>query len=108
MSQAVIYPANGRIAIFAGQVGATIGADTGKQTAEVLEKIDRLLGLVGATRRQIVVATIWLRDIADFDLMNAVWDKWVEPGHTPARACVEARLADPGLRVEIQVTVSLD
>jgi len=108
MSQAVIYPAGGRIAVFAGQVGATSGADTGQQTAEVLAKIDRLLGLVGAERKQIVSATIWLRDIADFDQMNAVWDKWVAPGHTPARACTEARLADPGLKVEIQVTLSLD
>lgn len=108
MSQAVVYPAAARIATFAGQVGATPGADTGTQTAEVLAKIDRLLELVGASRRQITVATIWLRDIADFDAMNAVWDEWVEPGHTPARACVEARLAHPGLKVEIQVTVVLD
>lgn len=35
--------------------------------------------------------------------MNAVWDAWVVPGSTPARACVEAKLADPGIRVEIQV-----
>jgi enamine deaminase RidA (YjgF/YER057c/UK114 family) len=32
-----------------------------------------------------------------------VWDAWVSPGNTPARATVEAKLAAPGLVVEIMV-----
>ena len=35
--------------------------------------------------------------------MNAVWDAWVAPGETPARACIEARLQSPQLMVEIRV-----
>jgi enamine deaminase RidA (YjgF/YER057c/UK114 family) len=35
--------------------------------------------------------------------MNLVWDTWVSPQHTPARATVEARLAAPVYKVEIQV-----
>jgi enamine deaminase RidA (YjgF/YER057c/UK114 family) len=35
--------------------------------------------------------------------MNAVWDGWVAPGHTPARATVEAKLAAPQYKVEIAV-----
>jgi enamine deaminase RidA (YjgF/YER057c/UK114 family) len=38
--------------------------------------------------------------------MNAVWDAWVAPGNTPARACVEAKLAAPQFTVEIQVTAA--
>ena len=34
--------------------------------------------------------------------MNAVWEQWVVPGQTPARATVEAKLAAPEYRVEIQ------
>jgi len=30
-------------------------------------------------------------------------DAWVSPGHTPARATVEAKLAAPGYHVEIMV-----
>jgi enamine deaminase RidA (YjgF/YER057c/UK114 family) len=39
--------------------------------------------------------------------MNAVWDAWVAPGATPARACVEARLASLQYTVEIMVTAAL-
>jgi enamine deaminase RidA (YjgF/YER057c/UK114 family) len=38
--------------------------------------------------------------------MNAVWDNWVPEGHAPARACGEAKLARPELRVEIIVTAA--
>lgn len=32
--------------------------------------------------------------MSDFAAMNAVWDDaWVPEGHTPARACGEAKLA---------------
>ncbi len=39
--------------------------------------------------------------------MNSVWDAWVEPKNTPARATVEARLATPKYLVEIMVTAAL-
>ena len=38
--------------------------------------------------------------------MNSVWDKWVAAGNTPARACVEAKLADPKYLVEIRVVAA--
>jgi enamine deaminase RidA (YjgF/YER057c/UK114 family) len=41
--------------------------------------------------------------MAKFNEMNAVWDAWVSPGNTPARATVEAKLASPGYHVEIMV-----
>jgi enamine deaminase RidA (YjgF/YER057c/UK114 family) len=36
--------------------------------------------------------------------MNAVWSAWLPEGGAPARACVEAVMADPGYLVEIMVT----
>jgi enamine deaminase RidA (YjgF/YER057c/UK114 family) len=39
--------------------------------------------------------------------MNAVWDKWVPAGHTPARATVEARLASAEYKVEIAVVAAV-
>ncbi len=39
--------------------------------------------------------------------MNKVWDAWVVPGHTPARATVEARLNDPDMKVEIMVVAAI-
>jgi enamine deaminase RidA (YjgF/YER057c/UK114 family) len=39
--------------------------------------------------------------------MNSVWDPWVSPGNTPARACVESKLATPDYLVEIGVICAL-
>ena len=41
-----------------------------------------------------------------FAEMNAVWDTWVSPGNTPARATVEAKLATPAYAVEIMVVAA--
>jgi len=79
------------------------GTSVATQTAEILARIDELLTDAGTSKEQVYKASIWLRDIASFDEMNSVWDKWVVPGHTPVRATVEARLAAPDVLVEIQV-----
>ena len=55
------------------------------------------------SRVGLLPATIWLRDIADFDLMNSVWNTWVDKANMPVRATVEARLAGNAYRVEIMV-----
>ena len=60
-----------------------------------------------ADKTKILTATIWLSDIADFTAMNAVWDGWVVPGQTPARATVQARMNDPKLKVEIMVVAAI-
>jgi enamine deaminase RidA (YjgF/YER057c/UK114 family) len=51
-------------------------------------------------------AQIFLTDIATFNEMNKVWEAWVAPGHTPARATIEARLAAPQYNVEIMVVAA--
>lgn len=103
MSQVVTYPASARMVVISGQVPDDRSLGVPGQTKDVLAKIDRLLAEGGTDKSRITHAYIWLRDIADFDLMNSEWDKWVSPGNAPARACVEARMAAPDIRVEIQV-----
>jgi len=100
MSQAV---AHGDTVFTAGQVADDLEADVAGQTAQILAKIDDLLAQAGTDKSKLVSATIWLTDMATFNEMNPVWDAWVSPGETPARACVEARLAAPGYKVEIAV-----
>jgi enamine deaminase RidA (YjgF/YER057c/UK114 family) len=39
--------------------------------------------------------------------MNAVWEAWVVPGHTPPRATVKADLARPEWKIEIVVTAAV-
>lgn len=87
-----------------GQVGA--GDSVTEQTRDCLSRVDALLARAGSSREQMLQAIIWLADMADFAEMNAVWDAWVPEGHAPARACGEARLARPELRVEIIVTAA--
>ena len=87
-----------------GQVGA--GDTVAEQTADCLSRVDALLQEAGSDRENILQATIWLADMADFAEMNAVWDAWVPKGHAPARACGEAKLARDVLKVEIIVTAA--
>jgi len=104
MSQAVVH---GNTAYFAGQVG-NAGESVAAQTATVLEKIENLLAMVGSDKSKLLQATIWLADIGDFAAMNEVWDAWVEPGHAPARAYGESKLARPDLLVEIIAVAAVD
>ena len=55
----------------------------------------------------ILRAQIFLADLADFPGMNSVWDTWVVAGHTPARATVQAKLANPAWKVEIKIVAAV-
>jgi enamine deaminase RidA (YjgF/YER057c/UK114 family) len=105
LSELVINRVSGT-AYLAGQVADDPSADISGQTQQVLAQIDDLLFEAGTDKAKILSATIYLADMADFGAMNAVWEKWVVPGQTPARATVEAKLAAPGYRVEIQVVAA--
>ena len=105
MSQAVVH---GDTVITAGQVAQrAAGESVEAQTKDILAKIDELLAEAGTSKENILQATIWLSDIGDFAEMNGVWDAWVSPGNTPARACVESKLASPKFTVEIQVSAAI-
>ena len=103
MSQAVVH--NGTVYL-AGQVGEP-GDDVTAQTKTTLAEIDALLAQAGTDKSKILMATVWLADIADFEAMNAVWDAWVDKANPPARATSEARLATPDYLVEIIVTAAV-
>ncbi len=103
MSEAVIH---GGIVHLAGQIPETPDADIETQTREVLAAIDDLLAQAGSDKTRILRAQIYLADIGDFAGMNRAWDAWVVPGQAPARATVEARLANPAWKVEIVVTAA--
>jgi len=104
MSEMAVH---GATVYLAGQVAADGAQDIGGQTRQVLAAIDALLARAGTDKRRILMAQIFLADIADFAGMNSVWDGWVAPGHTPPRATVQARLAKPEWKVEIVVTAAL-
>jgi enamine deaminase RidA (YjgF/YER057c/UK114 family) len=105
MSQCVVH---GNTVYTAGQVAVNApGASAADQTKDILASIDRLLAQAGTDKTKLISATIWLADIKDFAEMNSVWDKWVSPGNTPCRACVESKLAAPQFTVEIGVIAAV-
>ncbi len=104
MSRIVVH--NGT-AYLCGQVAKDETADIRGQTRSTLEKVEELLATIGSDKSRILSVTIYVADMADFQAMNEVWDGWVEPGQAPARACVEARMARPELRVEMSVIAAV-
>tara|TARA_B100000686_G_scaffold21726_1_gene19844 strand:- start:320 stop:670 length:351 start_codon:yes stop_codon:yes gene_type:complete len=73
------------------------------QTADTLRKIDERLEMAGTNKSKLLSAQIWVANMALFDEMNAAWDAWVDPNNSPARACVEAKMAAAEYLVEIMV-----
>ena len=108
LSDLVIYapPPGGRLVYLAGQVAEDASADIAGQTRSVLAQVDRLLDEAATDKKRILSATIYLADMNDYAAMNAVWDAWVAQGEAPARATVEARLANPAYRVEMQIVAA--
>ncbi|TIR81770.1 MAG: RidA family protein [Mesorhizobium sp.] len=85
----------------AGQVANDRKGGIEAQTSDVLAKVEALLHEAGSSKSKLVAVNIFLPQIGDFDAMNKIYDAWVDPERLPARACVEARLADPDLRIEV-------
>lgn len=79
------------------------GKSVTEQTKDILGQIDRFLAKAGTDKTKLLSANIWIADMSTFAEMNTVWDAWVSPGNTPARATVEAKLAAPDYKVEIMV-----
>ncbi|MCB1473084.1 MAG: RidA family protein [Rhodobiaceae bacterium] len=105
MSQAVIH---GNTVYLAGQVAMDApGKSVREQTENILARIDKLLAEAGSDKSKLLSATIWLTDMNTFNEMNGVWDAWVSPGNTPARACVESKLAAAKFTVEIGIIAAL-
>jgi enamine deaminase RidA (YjgF/YER057c/UK114 family) len=95
------------VVYLAGQVPSDPTQGIAGQTRQVLALIDRLLGEAGTDNAHILMATVYLSDLADFDAMNMVWDDWVPPGDAPPRATVQARLARPDWKIEVVVTAAV-
>jgi enamine deaminase RidA (YjgF/YER057c/UK114 family) len=104
MSQIVI---NGNTVYLAGIVARNApGKSVTEQTKDILGIIDGYLAKAGTDKSKLLSANIWITDMKTFGEMNAVWDAWVAPGHTPARATVEAKLASTDYKVEIMVVAA--
>lgn len=104
LSEMAIY--NG-VAYLAGQVPEDDSLDMYGQTQQVLAEIDKWLAQAGTDKSKILMAQVFVADMAEFDEMNRAWDEWVAQNNAPPRAAVEAKLANPNWKVEIVVTAAI-
>lgn len=92
--------------VYLVEVPQTLSADITTQTQEVLSSIEKLLLQAGSDKTRLLQVTLYLPDMNDYDAMNAVWDAWVPESTAPVRACIGAKLANPGFRIEAIVTAA--
>ncbi|HEX7472653.1 MAG TPA: RidA family protein [Candidatus Limnocylindrales bacterium] len=102
-----VIEANGLV-FLAGQVGDAPGSDgpvpggIEAETAAMLDNVARLLGAVGLGLRDVVKATVYLRDFDEFGAMNGVYRRYF-PTEPPTRATVGVTRLAADYRVEIEV-----
>ena len=90
-----------------GQVADDLKGDIQSQTREVLANIDKMLARAGTDKSRLLSATVYLKTIADYRAINAVWDAWTAPDCAPARTCVAGvQLFSADALVEITVTAA--
>ena len=95
LSKAVVV--NGMVFI-SGLTALEKGGGVAAETVDVLAQVEGYLTEAGTGKGKLVRVTVWLADMADFEVMDAVWQRWIVPGQAPARATVQA-----GLRLEARV-----
>ena len=100
-----VVEANGFV-FTAGVTAEDVKQDAKGQSQQILKEIDRLLKLAGTDKTKVVSATIWVADIRHRDAMNEAWNSWTGGENLPGRACIEAKLADPRMLVEISVVAA--
>ena len=93
--------------LYVVEVPVSEEADIHQQTREVLTSLQRLLEANGSDIDKILMANIYLKDIGDIAAFNEQWDAWIPASTAPVRACVQARLAHEGYKVEVQLTAAV-
>lgn len=94
--------------VYLVEVPGNPGGDIVDQTKSLLMRVDTLLQQVGSSKSRLLMVTLYLADMADYEAMNSIWDAWIPLGHAPARACVQAVLADSQWRLEIVLTATVN
>ena len=82
--------------------GEPAADDIGQSTARVLENIKLVLEAAGSSLEQVVKATVFLTDMADFGAMNEVYKTYFT-ANEPARSCVAVKELPGKFPVEIEV-----
>ena len=100
----------GNLLLTSGQLG--LDPETGilpeeveTQAEQSLKNIDAILAAAGYARTDVVKTTVFIRNMADFGKINAIYAAFFGD-HKPARSCVEVSALPKGGLVEIEVIAS--
>lgn len=80
--------------------GEFVGKTIEEQTRQCLRNIERILGSLGLSLREVVRTTVYLRDPADFPRMNEAYAAYF-PSEPPARAVARLGVEPVGMLVSI-------
>lgn len=75
------------------------------QTRRVLNNLKAILEAAGTNMERVLKATVFLKDMADFDEVNQVYSEFFSQ-HKPARACVQVARLPKDVAVEIEVVAA--
>ena len=79
-----------------------VSEDVEAQTKQSLENIEAILKEAGYDFKDVVSATVYIKDMNDFTKVNGVYDEYLGEVK-PARACVEVARLPKDVKVEIGV-----
>jgi 2-iminobutanoate/2-iminopropanoate deaminase len=84
--------------------GQLAGTDIGAQTRQVLKNFKVMLESVGSDLNHVVHINVFLRDMSDFEGMNAAYIEMMGD-HRPARTVISVReLPKPGVLLTMNLT----
>jgi len=76
--------------------------DVKTQTEMVMKNVEAVLKQAGLTCRNVIKTTIFLKDMADFVVVNEVYGRYF-PENPPARSTVAVAGLPKGVSVEVEV-----
>ena len=89
--------------------GQVVPGAIAEQTTRVLENLKAILEAADSDLSKVVKTVVFLKDMADFAAMNAVYETYLAPEGTvpPARSTVEVARLPKDVLVEIEVIARL-
>ena len=99
---------SGQLALDPDEAQMLGGGDIGTETRQVLKNLEAVLEKAGASRGDVVKATVYLTDMDEFSKMNQVYAAFFEGVVPPARATVQVAALPKGAKVEIDFTARVE
>jgi reactive intermediate/imine deaminase len=99
---------SGQLALDPDEAQMVGGGDVAAETQQVLRNLDAVLEKAGASRGDVVKATVYLIDMNEFSKMNQVYAAFFEGLVPPARTTVQVAALPKGAKVEIDFTARVE